>query len=311
MLVLSLDGGGIRGLFEARLLASLEEVVGDPLWKVFDLVAGTSTGGIVALGLAVRKHSATEIADLYERHGPKIFRSGPLTWLRQYLFSKFPRGPVDDTLRAEFGDARLSEAATRVVVPAFSLARRDIVWFDSADKPAVGARVKYAGGDPLARDVAAATSAAPTYFDPARVDGLEGEWLDGGVGADDPTPFAMALALHDRRDEDVLVLSIGAGGFFPPYPKRCRGLIPVGVNTMPDLILFPTGLVAHDTADAMTHALDRVRMFRIGPDPNRIDDIDNASAASLRKLNDEAARVAALPETQAAFAAIRDEYRAA
>jgi hypothetical protein len=125
------------------------------------------------------------------------------------------------------------------------------------------------------------------------------------VGADDPTPFAMALALHDRRGEDVIVLSIGTGGFFPAYPKRFRGLIPVGLESMPDLLLYPTGLVAHDTADALAAAIERVTLFRIVPEPKRLRDIDDASPEALRRLNEEAARVAALPATQQAFAAIR------
>ena len=124
-------------------------------------------------------------------------------------------------LRLELGEARLSAARPRTMVPAFSLARRDLVWFDS-DCRRPFPRVKVADCDPPAWQVAAATSAAPTYFEPARVDGVDGEWLDGGVGANDPTPFAIALAL-DERPEEVFVLSIGTGGFFPLYPRRLRG----------------------------------------------------------------------------------------
>ena len=294
----------MRGLFEARVLAALEERAGRPLAQLFDLVAGTSTGGIVALGLTVAGHPATQIAELYERHGPKIFHSTPIvTWVRQFFVSKFDRDGLDETLREELGDARLSAARTRTLVPAFSLAQRDIVWFDSSDRALPGERVRTAPGDPLARDVAAATSAAPTVFEPAKVDGLDGEWLDGGVGADDPTPFAMALGLHDHRDEDVVVLSIGTGGFFPDYPKSLRGLIRVGL-TLPDLLLYPTGLVAHDTADALGQALGRVQLFRVSPDPARMPPIDDPSPTAIRRQNEEAARIVALAETQAAFAAL-------
>ena len=303
MRILTLDGGGMRGLFEARVLAELERRVGRPLAEVFDLVSGTSTGGIVALGLTVAGHPATQIAELYEAHGPRIFRVVPVvTWVRQFFVSKFGRGPLDDTLREELGDRRLSEARTRTLVPAFSLAQRDIVWFDSGGA-VPGERVRVAAGDPLARDVAAATSAAPTVFEPARVGGLDGEWLDGGVGADDPTPLAMAIGLHDRHDEDVVVLSVGTGGFFPAYPKHLRGVIRVGL-TMPDLLLYPTGLVAHDTADALGQAIGRVRLFRVAPLPGNMPATDDASHDAIRRQNAEAARVAALSETQAAFAAV-------
>jgi patatin-like phospholipase/acyl hydrolase len=301
--ILTLDGGGMRGLFEARVLQDLERRLGRPLAEAFDLVSGTSTGGIVALGLTVAGRPAAEIAELYEEHGPKIFRTVPVvTRVRQFFVSKYDRGPLDETLRDELGDRRLSEATTRVLVPAFSLAQRDIVWFDSAGA-VPGVRVRVAPGNPLARDVAAATSAAPTIFDPARVGGLEGEWLDGGVGADDPTPLALAIGLHDHRDEDVTVLSIGTGGFFPDYPKRLRGVIRVGL-TMPDLVLYPTGLVAHDTADALGEAIGRVQLFRVAPSPANMPATEDASPEAIRRQNEEAARVVAAPATQAAFAAI-------
>ena len=286
MRVLTLDGGGMRGVFEAHVLAALEAAVGAPVAQVFDIVAGTSSGGIIALGLVTGKPAA-EVAALYERRGPEIFRRTPLTGVRRLFVSKYPRGRLDAALQEELGDARLSSAATRVVVPAFSLSRRDIVWFDSGARSGPG-RVKVAAEDPRARDVAAATSAAPTFFDPAG-----GEWLDGGVGANDPTPYALALAL-EQRPAEVLAVSIGTGGFFPPYPRRLRGVIPIALRSMPGLILFPTSLVAHDTADVLAHASDRVRLVRIAPDPNRIPhELDDASPDALRRLRAEAERVAA------------------
>jgi hypothetical protein len=296
--VLTLDGGGMRGVFEAHVLAALEEAVGAPAARLFDLVAGTSSGGVIALGLATGK-SAAEVASLYERHGPEIFRQTPLTRVRRLFFSKYPRDRLDLALREELGDARLSSATTRVVVPAFSLVQRDIVWFDSGAVAAAG-RVKVAAGDPLARDVAAATSSAPTFFDPAA-----GEWLDGGVGANDPTPYALALAL-DEGPRDVLAVSIGTGGFFPPYPSRFRGLLGIALRTMPGLILYPTGLVAHDTADVLAQASATIRLVRVAPDPTRIPhELDDASPDALRRLREEAARVVATDAVQAVFAELQ------
>jgi patatin-like phospholipase/acyl hydrolase len=304
MLVLTLDGGGMRGLFEAHVLVALERALGRPLADVFDLVAGTSTGGVLALGVTVSARSPTELVELYEEHGPQIFRRTPFARVRQLVVSKYRRTQLDKTLKLELGDARLSAARPRTIVPAFSLTRRDLVWFDS-DCRRPFPRVKVADCDPPAWQVAAATSAAPTYFEPARVDGADGEWLDGGVGANDPTPFAMALALDERPDE-VVVLSIGTGGFFPPYPRRFRGLLGIGLRSMPNLLLYPTGLVAHDTADALAHALPAVRLERVAPDPARIPhDLDDASPQALAALRAEADRVVATPEVQRAFAALR------
>src|SRR5690348_13201187 len=258
----------MRGLFEAHVLDALEQALGRPVAETFDLVAGTSTGGVIALGLTVSRHTPRALADLYEQHGPQIFRRTALARVRQLFVSKYRRARLDETLRLELGQARLSAASPRTVVPAFSLGRRDIVWFDS-DCHRRYPRVKVADCDPPAWQVAAATSAAPTYFEPAAVEGEDGLWLDGGVGANDPTPFAMALAL-DRRPEEVYAVSIGTGGFFPPYPTRFRGLLGLGLRSMPNLLLYPTGLVAHDTAEAFAHALPSISLARIAPDPNRI-----------------------------------------
>jgi patatin-like phospholipase/acyl hydrolase len=303
VLVLTLDGGGMRGLFEAHVLAALEAQLGRPVADAFDLVSGTSTGGVLALGLTVGSRSPARIAELYASEGPRIFRRTPWARARQLLVSKYDRSALDDTLRHHFGDERLSAASPRVLVPAFSLARRDIVWFDSDCRRPLP-RVKVADCTPLAWQVAAATSAAPTYFDPARVEGEDGEWLDGGVGANDPTPFAMAVAL-DEEPHDVFVLSLGTGGFFPPYPRRLRGLLGIGLRSMPSLLLYPTGLVAHDTGRALAEALPAITFARIAPDPNRIPhDLDDASPAALAALRTEADRVVAAEAVQAVFAEV-------
>lgn len=301
MLVLTLDGGGMRGLFEAHVLDALEQALGRRIAHTFDLVAGTSTGGVLALGVTVSSRSPRDLAELYEQHGPRIFRRTPIARLRQLFVSKYRRGRLDETLKLELGEARLSSASPRTVVPSFSLAQRDIVWFDS-DCRRRHPRVKIADCDPPAWQVAAATSAAPTYFDPARVEGADGEWLDGGVGANDPTPLAMALAL-DSRPQEVFTLSIGTGGFFPPYPRRLRGLLGIGLRSMPNLLLYPTGLVAHDTAAAFANNLPSITLARIAPDPNRIPhDLDDASPRALAALRAEAERVVATPEVQRVFA---------
>jgi uncharacterized protein len=302
VLVLTLDGGGMRGLFEAHVVAALEQRLGSPVADAFDLVSGTSTGGLLALGLTAGSRSPQRIAELYEEEGPRIFRSTPWARARQLLVSKYDRDALDRTLRTQFGTVRLSAAQPRVLIPAFSLARRDLVWFDS-DCRRPFPRVKVADCDPLVWQVAAATSAAPTYFDPARVDGEDGEWLDGGVGANDPTPFAIAVALDTAPE--VYVLSIGTGGFFPPYPGRLRGLLGIGLRSMPSLVLYPTGLVAHDTGRALAEALPSITFARIAPDPQRIPrDLDDASPAALAALRGEAERVVAADAVQAVFADI-------
>jgi patatin-like phospholipase/acyl hydrolase len=134
--ILSIDGGGIRGIIPALVLAELERRAGKPVAELFDLIAGTSTGGILACGLTIpgdggrpRWH-AEELVALYEKEGPHIFDRSLLkriTSLEGIIDERYPNRPLHDVLRRYFGDARLRNALTRVLVPAYeksSAARR-------------------------------------------------------------------------------------------------------------------------------------------------------------------------------------------
>jgi patatin-like phospholipase/acyl hydrolase len=126
--ILSIDGGGIRGLFPAAFLAKLEEHLEAPLASYFDLIAGTSTGGIIAVGLGLGL-SAKDILKLYEEQGPAIFdqQHGRLAnfvlqrWrgARHLFASKYSSKPLHDALVGVLGDRRLGESKTRLVIPAW------------------------------------------------------------------------------------------------------------------------------------------------------------------------------------------------
>ena len=117
--VLSIDGGGIRGIIPAMVLAEIEERTGRPVAEKFDLIAGTSTGGILALGLTMPgdagrpRYAAEELIGLYEEEGSRIFsdRAGPI---RSAFEERYPSRGVEEVLGEYFGEARLKEALTRV-----------------------------------------------------------------------------------------------------------------------------------------------------------------------------------------------------
>src|SRR5271157_2636939 len=126
--ILSLDGGGIRGVFPAAFLACLEEHLDHPIGSYFDLIAGTSTGGIIAIGLGLGL-PARDILKLYEDHGPAIFdqQHGPLaTWVRQryrgilhWFGPKYESTALQKALSAILGNRRLGESRTRLLIPAW------------------------------------------------------------------------------------------------------------------------------------------------------------------------------------------------
>jgi patatin-like phospholipase/acyl hydrolase len=214
--VLAVDGGGIRGIIPALILEAIEKRTNRPISSTFDMLAGTSTGGIIALGLTLAGEdgkpakSAHDIVGLYEREGHHIFPPSLRSALHieTVLGSKYDAVGVEQTLQRYFGDAHLKDALKPVIVPSYDIEKQVPIFFKS----------ERAKADPeydfLMRYVARATSAAPTYFPPEKVltdDPLQYYALiDGGVIANNPAMCAYAEAIK-MGHPDVLVVSIGTG----------------------------------------------------------------------------------------------------
>ena len=191
MNVLSVDGGGIRGLIPAMVLANLEERTGKRTAELFDLIAGTSTGGIIALALTVPgedgepRWTANDLVDLYLTEGPRIFHHSIGRLLESglgLLDEKYDARPLEDALKKYLGEAMISHAVTDVMVTSYDLEHRKPFFFKT-DR----AKVK-PEHDWLMREAARATSAAPTYFEPEKLtaDGEVFALCDGGVFANNP-----------------------------------------------------------------------------------------------------------------------------
>src|SRR5262245_1928254 len=118
--ILAIDGGGIRGLIPALFCQKIEEMAGKPIWQLFELIAGTSTGGILALGYTKPPEGipSARLIELYESKGSMIF-SHP-RW-RTYLAPKYRAEPLEKLLREYFGDVMVSEAITEVLVTAYDI----------------------------------------------------------------------------------------------------------------------------------------------------------------------------------------------
>src|SRR5437660_1180409 len=131
--LLSIDGGGIKGVFPAAFLASLEQTIGQPVADYFDLIAGTSTGGIISLGLGLG-YSARDMLEFYKTHGPKIFPSRSRwsrgwRWLRRVRRSGYDVDALQAGLELTFKSRTLGESMKRLVIPAFSSSRGEVYVF--------------------------------------------------------------------------------------------------------------------------------------------------------------------------------------
>src|SRR3954453_18651660 len=226
MKVLCVDGGGIRGLIPARVPAEIERRTGRRMAEMVDLVAGTSTGGLLACGLTRRgaddrpRFSADELAEIYVPAGPEIFSRS----LRKKVASagglvdeRYDDDGLMDSLVRHLGEDRLSQALRDVMMTAYDIERRTAFFFRSTR----------ARSDPTYDftlvDAARSTCAAPSYFEPAHVTDAAAAasyaLVDGGVFAVNPSLCAYAdLAAAGTTGESAPMLSPRPGSQTEPIP---------------------------------------------------------------------------------------------
>lgn len=200
--ILALDGGGLKGIFAAAALAALEEDYGGQVVDRFDLITGTSTGGLIALGLAAGS-SCKEILDFYLRQGSSIFPTSTARRMRR-LHRPYKVGPLRSALDDLFGDRVLGDSPVRLAIPSFDLTSNDLHIFRTPhlEKLRRDHRVRFT-------DVGLATTAAPTFLPVHHLDGQR--LIDGGAWANNPTMLGVVEALAScgiPRDQ-VHVLNIG------------------------------------------------------------------------------------------------------
>lgn len=202
--ILSLDGGGIKGLFSAAVLSFLEDDHNVRVIDHFDLIAGTSTGGIIALalGMGMRPH---EIVSFYVKEGPNIFPQTLLFGGAHCIRHKFNPGNLEAAVKSCFGDTLLGDSKRPLVIPSYNVGDDDIYLFKTPHHE----RLKRDWKVPMWK-VAMATSAAPTFFPSFRkLDHLR--LIDGGVWANNPCMVGVieAVSLFGVPLEAIRVLSLG------------------------------------------------------------------------------------------------------
>lgn len=225
--ILTIDGGGICGILPACILSELESrfLGGSSIAKHFDMIAGTSTGGIIALGLA-HGLTAAAVRDVYVEKGGLIFppRNAVGRWIRRALQLQryaYERQPLHDELLRIFGDTALAEAQTRLCIPAFEGAHGEPWIYKTPHHPDYK-RDKF---EKMAT-VGLATAAAPTFFSALKNNGYT--MVDGGLWANNPIMNAVVDALAcfeiDRRQIQILSLGCGETTFKVDTSKSIGGL---------------------------------------------------------------------------------------
>lgn len=222
--ILSLDGGGVRGIFSARVLDLMNRNLNIDVHKAFDLVVGTSTGSIVAAAVATG-YDLSKLVEDYESQAPEIFRRKNLLSIF-HLKSKYDAGVLENFLQDSFGEIRLGDIEVPLMINATNVSTGRVQVFKSSyQKRRRGGDYFRDGEIPLYKAVLASCS-APTYFDPAKVsDDLV---CDGGLWANTPelVAYTEAISNFQRTPENMRILSIGTGNASQFYSSSSwRGLL--------------------------------------------------------------------------------------
>jgi patatin-like phospholipase/acyl hydrolase len=251
----------VRGVLPASFLATVEENIDGDVVDYFDLIVGTSTGGIIALGLGAGLPAA-EIRDFYLERGPRIF-SG-ISWLRKarrYATAKYDHQQLRTELEDVFGGRRIGESRTRLVVPSMDVNSGKVHLWKTAH------HVHFVEDYKLRMvDAAMATAAAPTYFQAFLTDGGT-PLIDGGVFANNPAGLAAieAIGVLGWLRDDVAILSLGCGA--EALDVRTRGWWRSGiVGLAPKMAAVFMAAQSDASCGSAIHLLgDRHKFVRISP----------------------------------------------
>jgi len=321
VVILSIDGGGIRGILPGVIIAYLEAQLriktNDPeshICDYFDLLAGTSTGGILTCMYLTPdekgrpKFSAQDAVDLYLKNGSNIF-SIPfgrrmLNWFGLFE-ARYPVVNFERILKTYLGDVKLSQALKPCMITAYEIFQRKTVFFNQVDTR------KGITKDYLMRDIARSTSAAPTYFRPAKILSSFGAPLylvDGGMFANNPSMCAYAEArtlqfskISGRTDKpdypnatEMLMISIGTGsqGVAYTYSKAKNWGVIGWLKPLIDILMSGNSETVHYELHQLFGAVDPENSryyFRLEPTVGTAGTaMDLATAENMNALEEAA-----------------------
>jgi patatin-like phospholipase/acyl hydrolase len=325
--ILSIDGGGIRGIIPGTIVQYMETriraITGNNkanIGEYFDLIAGTSTGGILTsiylvpdvAGTGKARYSASDALQLYMQHGNKIFNKKFWQQFKNFKLwnENFPSDNLEKLLEEYLGDTLLSQLLKPCLITAYNFYERRAAFFNSADTKRIEGQVR----DFKLRHVARATSAAPTYFEPAMIYSLSEApqfLIDGGVFVNNPAlcAYSEARSLDFGKQQilpgtfqkpkpnkpsakDMLLISIGTGSSKRKYEfehLRDAGLIK-WLPVLIDIMMSGNSETVHYHLSKMWDTLepsDQKDYHRLEPDLKTASpEMDNVSKKNLKLLKE-------------------------
>jgi patatin-like phospholipase/acyl hydrolase len=278
--ILALDGGGVKALFTAHVLARLEDDLGVCIRDGFDLIAGTSAGGIIALALGAGLRPA-DIVQHYQQLAATVFPASRRRWWRlpaRLSRPTYSHQPLRDALQEVFGDRRLGDSDRRLVIPAWDVQCGRVHLFKTPHHPRLTRDWKL----PMV-DVALATTAAPTFLPAARVDGHR--LVDGGTWANNPSVVAIteAVSLLGVPLNAIRVLNVGTTDEVTNHPKKLdNGGLLIWARHAAQLVLTASSRGAQGLAEHLV-GRDRYSRFdaQVPAGLYRLDDADPDDLAGL------------------------------
>ena len=320
--ILAIDGGGIRGIIPAIILTEIEKRTQKQIFSLFDLIAGSSSGGILALGLTkprldlagsdsppVAQYSAEELLQIYLEYGAEIFYEpfweqllGQLEDI--FVQPKYSSEGREEIIKQYFGDSPLENNLKEVFVTSYDIEQRIPIFFtNKLEKQQTKSKKfrKLCLGFTLT-DAALATSATPTYFAPYRVSSSHNTngfytLVDGGLVANNPANLAILEAQISRQEnqqalniEDILVVSLGTGSLTSVYPYdqvKNWGLLQ-WTKPLLNMVLDGGSEVVAGELERLFEATNKghkTSYYRFQPFlKSELEDIDNAKPENLRQL---------------------------
>lgn len=300
--VLSIDGGGIRGVIPARIIIELENIIrvktnAEKVYisDYFDLISGTSTGGIVALLFCLPKRvSSSDVLNIYYQNGNKIFDSTFFQRITGGLFGeKYNNKNLKKILSYYFKEMKLSDLSVDCLIPAFDIEHYKSIFFTKPEK-------QNSDRDFYLMDVLLSTSAAPTFFEPYEMSSVDDKThhvnLDGGVFANNPAMCALVEVCKQHKCglDEVNIVSIGTGmkceeSLAIPYKKAKKWGLLSWVSPLINILMYGTSNIVHHQLKILYSYLDsdyhRLQPVFSQSDLNDISlNMDDASKENIEAL---------------------------